>query len=272
MAAAGLACGETAKTPAAPTAATSPTGAALDAPRCAPAPPNPELNLAGWDLASRTTLASAKARGVVVVRYAVQGCAASLSVLPSCTAPDTYTFSPYAATETKTARTASELYAEFPIGAASLSGKLDGARAIREDVVLVGVESLKTTAAIAPADLVGECAGATHVVRAIHVGGFGLTAGPQKDLEGAASAFGAPGPGTSAIERIRQEGDPDACADAQKKGAPSARCGAPLRIALTPLRADPACPPRSHLEGRVCVEDVSTPGADGGRGPARRGP
>jgi hypothetical protein len=260
-----VACGPN-KEPAMPSAGPS-TGEALGGVQCTAVRPQTEPDLMAWDSGSRATLRSVKEQGVVVVRYEAEGCNVQLHVLPNCAAKGSYAFSPYSATETKLARTANELFAELPIGAAKLSGKLKGTRAIRTDYMMAGVESLKIGATFKREELVGDCNAATHVVTKIYVGGFALAAGESRDLEGGASVFVVPGVGVgggakseSAVQRLQNEGSAKACEEAQEKGTPSPQCSVPLRIALMPLGAQPvACPGESTWDGRQCVGQVPAP-------------
>jgi len=219
-----------------------------------------------WDPGSRATLRSVKAQGVVVVHYEAKGCDVQLHVLPNCVAKGTYQFDPYSATETKLARNVNELFAELPIGAAKIEGKLRGTRAVRTDYMMAGVESVKIGTTWKRDELVGVCQDATHVVSKIYVGGFGLAAGEARELEGGANVFVMPlvsaGGGArteSAVEHLQREGLAEACEEAQKKGVQSAQCSVPLRVALMSLGEPTAGtttaqkPKESPLPGTMAV-------------------
>jgi formylglycine-generating enzyme required for sulfatase activity len=254
-----VACGPN-KEPAMPSTGPS-TGEAFGGVQCTAVRPQTEPDLMAWDSGSRATLRSVKEQGVVVVRYEAEGCNVQLHVLPNCVAKGSYAFSPYSAKETKMARTANELFAELPVGAAKLSTKLKGTHAIRTDYMMAGVESLKIGSTFKPEELVGDCGGATHVVSKIYVGGFALAAGETRDLEGGASVFLVPavsaGGGAktgSAVEHLQHEGSAKACEEAQEKGTPSPQCSVPLRIALMSLGAKQvACPSGSTWDGKQCA-------------------
>ncbi len=215
------------------------TGEAFGDVQCGALHPQTEPDLMAWDSGSRATLRSIKDQGVVVVHYEAHGCNVQLHVLPNCVAKGTYAFSPYSATETKLARNANELFAELPVGAAKLSTKLRGTRAIRTDYMMAGVEALKIGSTFKPEELIGECSDATHVVSKIYVGGFALAAGEAQLLAGGASVFVMPavsvGGGAqteSSVEHLQREGIAKACEDAQEKGTESPQCAVPLRIVL----------------------------------------
>lgn len=256
-----LACGDKGKDPAVPTTGPT-TGEAFGGVQCSSVRPQTEPDLMAWDAGSRATLKSIKAQGVVVVRYEAKGCDVSLHVLPNCKAKGKYVFEPYSAKETKLARSANELFAELPVGAAKLSGKLRGTRAIRTDYMMAGVESVEIGTTFKREELVGDCGDATHVVSKIYVGGFGLAAGESKDLEGGASVFAIPGVGAigggakheSAVEHLQHEGVAEACEEAQKKGLASGQCSVPLRVALMSLgEVKMACPEGATWDGTQCV-------------------
>ena len=215
------------------------TGEAFGDIQCSTLHPQTEPDLMAWDSGSRATLRSIKDQGVVVVHYEAHGCNVQLHVLPNCVAKGAYAFSPYSATETKLARNANELFAELPVGAAKLSTKLKGTRAIRTDYMMAGVEALKIGSTFKPDELIGECSDATHVVSKIYVGGFALAAGEAQLLAGGASVFVMPaisvGGGAqteSSVEHLQREGIAKACEDAQEKGTQSPQCAVPLRIVL----------------------------------------
>ncbi len=230
------------------------TGEAFGGVQCSAVRPQTEPDLMAWDPGSRAKLRAVKAQGVVVVHYEARGCDVNLHVLPNCVATGSYAFSPYSADDVKIARNANELFAQLPVGAASLSAKLRGSRVLRTDFMMVGVEKLKIGTTFRRDELVGQCDEATHVVSEIYVGGFALAAGEARDLEGSASVFVMPGiaPGagartSSAVEHLQREGDAEACTDAKRTGTASPQCSAPLRIALMPLSAGgapaPSTPP-----------------------------
>lgn len=266
-----------------PTAGPS-TGEAFGGVQCTAVRPQTEPDLMAWDSGSRATLRAVKEQGVVVVRYEAEGCNVQLHVLPNCVAKGSYAFSPYSATETKMARTANELFAELPVGAAKLAARLKGTHAIRTDYMMAGVESLKIGSTFKREELVGECADATHVVSKIYVGGFALAAGEASVLEGGVSVFVMPamsvGGGArseSALEHLQHEGVATACEEAQRNGTPSPQCSVPLRVALMPLgtRKDTAtalqCPAGAKWDGGKCVASVDTTCGSGLRFETGRG-
>lgn len=207
--------------------------------KCSAVRPQTEPDLMGWDSGARSKLNDLRNQGVVAVRYSVVGCNVELEVLDSCIGKGrSYTFTTYAANESKVMHDAQELFAALPVGAARLGGKLKGGHVLRTDYMLVGSYRLPADLAAFPdSDLSGDCARATHVVRAVHVGGFSLAAGASREMDGGASLFGI-GAGvqsTSSVERLSNEGVAEACVESQRSGQASATCSVPLRIALMPI-------------------------------------
>lgn len=208
--------------------------------RCSAVRPQTEPDLMAWDPASRANLTRLRRQGVVAVRYVANGCDVQLELMSNCIGRGAYAFSPYSASETKTAHNAAELYTKLPIGAAHLSGNLKGTRALRTDYRLVGMASLPPSATLSAQDLSGaDCKRATHVISAIYLGGFAMVAGESRELDAMASAFGvsAGGSTSASAQRIDREGEPQGCDKAIADLAEHPLCAAPLRIGLMPLQA-----------------------------------
>jgi hypothetical protein len=220
--------------------------------------PQTEPDLMGWDSGSRAKLKSLQEQGVVGVRYKAVGCNVELEVLQCVGKGVEYAFSPYSANETKTAKSERDLFAELPIGAAKLGGKVGGGRALRTDYMLAGVLNIPVMKSFPPDKLEGQCDQATHVVSSLYLGGFAMVSGQTEKLEAEASFFGV-GVGASqdrVADRVANEGNADACAAAQKEGKREPLCSVPLRLGLTPVegRAAGSCPLGSDWDGKDCVQ------------------
>ena len=207
--------------------------------KCAALRPQTEPDLIGWDPASRAKLTTLREQGVVVVRYEAQGCDARLEVLSDCIADGKYEYHAQAETQSKVLRSANEVYADLPLGAAKLAGKIKGSRALRADYMLVGTHTLPASQSFGRDALKGAgCATATHVVKTLYIGGFAIASGETRELEASGSVFllgEAGGAVNSSTEKLDRGGVPSACEGAQKDGKPSSQCSIPLRIALSPL-------------------------------------
>ncbi len=208
-----------------------------------------------WPSAERAELEALSRKGVVVVAYA--GC--EMRVLPRCRAPGGYE---YTATTRKrdlvTITDADELYANVPVGAASLEGKLASSGQLNVAMTIVGrYESSR--AFVGVHELHGECEGATHVVAGLTSGSFRFFAGASAEAGGGVGAFGAgAGAKTKATsELLARDGDEASCAKSTSvDAAPPDGCGGILRIEVVPIgRAKvvaPTCPPGTAWDGKKC--------------------
>lgn len=227
-----------------PSSATAPdllghttTGAAFESESCSAFRPPTEPDLMGWDSGSRANLKSMREQGVVAVRYKAEGCNVELEVL-NCTGEGEYEFSAYPSSDTKVSKSARDLYADLPIGAARLGTKVGGGRALRTDYMMTGLYRVSSYDAYPAGLLKGSgCDQATHVVAKMYVGGFGMTSGATESLQGSASVFGigAAASQDRGSERVAVEGNPEACQRAQKDGKADPLCNVPLRVGLIPV-------------------------------------
>src|SRR4029077_3586124 len=122
---------------------------------------------------------------------------------------------------------ADDLYAKLPLGAASLEGELKRTGKLLVKTVVAGQLRLEGAGVgDVPAD--GACAQATHLVTALSVGAFSLTAGGQRQGSvGASVALGeAKVERQLSAEQLRAAGDFDACAQSTSDG-PSGNCASP---------------------------------------------
>ncbi len=248
----------------APSAAVQPAVAAHDPTvsraRCSSVRKPSEPDTFTLDPSTRAKLTRLRAIGAVAVRYEGEGCDAELHVLPSCVAPaQKYAFTAYPATARKIARDDAELAATMPLGAATLSGWVNGTRGVRTDYVLSGQYALPPDAVPRPQDLLGpDCARATHVVAAVYVGAFATVAGDTNILEHRATVLDL-GSTAPELQLLAAEGSPDACKASQADGKPDPRCSVPLRVALVPLESAPpttlaaGCPTGTVRRGERCV-------------------
>lgn len=115
--------------------------------QCSAVRPQTEPDVMAWDPGSRLALKDLSDQGVVAVRYEATGCDVRLELLTNRIGEGSYEYKPYAATQSKLARNAQELFTELPLGAASLAGKLKSGRALRTNYMLVGARSIPAGAA-----------------------------------------------------------------------------------------------------------------------------
>jgi TonB family protein len=212
-----------------------------------------------WPSADRADLEARAKRGLLVVRYT--GC--DIEVLPACMATYGYTYTPVTAkAEGVAMRTVDDLYANVPIGAARLEGKLEQAGELDAEMTIVGLFEASRSAP-ARADLEGDCAGATHVVHALTVGAFVFYAGGSATLGAAASAAGIGAGAKSAARRevLSRDGDPTSCERSGTANEPPPGCGAVLRIELRPVDdAPPGARRDAPAFGESCDEHCTGTG------------
>lgn len=189
-----------------------------------------------WPSSDRGALEGLVERGagLVAVRYA--GC--EMELVRRCEVAGSYR---YTGVEPKRDdqmfRSADELYAKIPLGAAQLEAELERHGALALEMTVVGhYEAAREQ--VTRAELRGECERATHVIAMVTVGAFKLsTAGGAEVSAGAGIAGGAGGGVSSTAERgfERSDGDPGRCGGGGDS-APPERCGALLRLEVEPIR------------------------------------
>ncbi len=209
-----------------------------------------------WPSADRGDLEARVKRGLVAVHY--QGC--EMEVLPRCRAPGAYGYTAFTRKDDRIVmRDADELYANVPLGAARLEGKLQKVGELDVAMTVVGkYEADKAT--VRKDELEGDCAEATHIVSAITAGAFEFFAGAEAEAGGGATVLGAGAGAKSGSQRelLNRDGDKAACDKATPADKePPPQCGAFLRLEVVPLgepkRIDPVCPDATAWDGKQCV-------------------
>lgn len=209
-----------------------------------------------WAAAERASLEARLRRGLVAVR--VDGC--DIAVLRQCDVQGEYAYLGLTRKNDRVKiRSADELYAQLPLGAARLEGKLARSGELDVEIALVGMFE-------APEGrpgrelLSGDCDGATHVISGVQVGAFHFFAGGAGELKVGAGfkEAGVGGGSTAARETLSADGQPASCDAATTADLrPPEGCGALIRIELTAL-AEPRvtqftpCPVGARWDGRTC--------------------
>jgi hypothetical protein len=205
-----------------------------------------------WPASEKANLEALLRTGAVAVEYS--GC--SLRVLAQCRLGGAYRWQRTTpASEVLEIRNEDELYAKLPLGAVSLEGELARKGNLTVKTQVAGHLRLEglLPSGIPPG---GECAHATHVVGAISVGAFSLSAGAGGNV-GAGVSVESLGSAGGKIDRslslLRSAGDPDTCG-AASDGGPAWSCASPVQVFLwgIPGRAAEEGPP-----GTVKVDLVS---------------
>lgn len=187
-----------------------------------------------WPAADRAALEAKATRSLVAVRYA--GC--EMEVLTNCTVAGTYSYLGLnQKREGVRIKSVDELYAQLPVGAVALEGKLERAGQLNVDMVIVGRKEAER-AEFSERDLEGRCSEATHVITGLTVGAFSFYAGASAEI-GAGVKVGNIGAGASSgtdREVLKEDGNADSCAAASQSdtNAPDG-CGALLRVEVVPI-------------------------------------
>jgi len=151
---------------------------------------------------------------------------------------------------------AAELDAAMPIHGARLEARLEQKQKLEVAMTIVGMYESEARSWRA-ADLTGDCDGATHVIAALTVGAFELSASGGVSAGASATVLGA---GVEAHrdgqkEVLHRDGSKDACAKTTAgAAAPPYECGALLRVEVEPIRfpATTACGPGLVLKAGTC--------------------
>ncbi|MFT3771256.1 MAG: hypothetical protein QM820_38060 [Minicystis sp.] len=187
-----------------------------------------------WDATDLASFEAKAARDVVFVRY--EGC--RMAVVYGCSddgLPGRYgTYAPPRFTsgtlEQVSIKDEGELYAQLPLGAASLAGRVQAGQSLQMRYYVTGV-AMATRDSVYRGDLAGNprCAGATHWVWAYNLGAFSLDAAEHAEakagLSGARSEAG--GGAARSAESIKRGGDLESCKTQDQRA-----CRTPIRLAL----------------------------------------
>lgn len=187
-----------------------------------------------WPAADRGALEARANRSLVAVRY--QGC--EMEVLTNCTVEGAYSYLGLnQKREGVRIKSVDELYAQLPVGAVALEGKLERAGQLNVDMVIVGRKEAERSE-FSERDLEGRCDEATHVITGITLGAFSFYAGASAEV-GAGVKVGNIGAGASSgteREVLKEDGNADSCAAASQSDATAPDgCGALLRVEVVPI-------------------------------------
>lgn len=256
------------------------------APGPAPLPPgtkfitgNLEPMIVDWQPEQRGDLEISMRDGLVVVAYDDSG----FRLLKDCHVDGTYDFMGMTRRERVVRlESADDVRANLPLGGVGLAAKLGGEmeRGATLDIAMVMVGKLRTTwRHVTAKDLVGQCAGASHVVRGATVGAFAVGKGSKTQTRAAAEIFGFGASGGARQSDSMQFVD-GVVADCQNANPDSPKapkqCGALIRVELLPISSSDdvkaavasartpeladVCPkPLVMVEGKCTQPKASTP-------------
>ena len=238
---------------------TKPDWAPSDATKCRVKASQTKPLVVEWRGEERAMLETQARKGLIAVRYS--GC--EMEVLQRCTARSTQY--EYAANNpqktTERIGDADELWAQVPMGAARLEGKLQEYKELNVNMTMVGRwEAAKGE--VRKSELEGaDCARATHVITGMTVGAFTFFAGAGSDDSAGAGVAGVGAGARSEKKRlnITQAGEPEKCEAASAKDKePRDGCGAVIRVEVSELGAsESVCPAGTEKQGNQCVAVVN---------------
>ena len=209
---------------------------------CDAAPAYSEPLVVDWSSNARLDLEIAMKDGLVPVRYTCD----EFRIVKGCRAQGDYIFAGVSRKEDVIEiENAAELAVNFRVNIASLKASLQRGSAIHLAMVMIGKRS-STTSSITPEMLEGDCAAATHVVRASSLGAFSMARGAAGKAQAAAELFGVGGASAgseSSKHALSQDGQLASCADASPSSSnPPEQCQSPIRVELVPITADVSRP------------------------------
>lgn len=225
--------------------------------RCGVARGHAEPLVVEWPSSVRAKLEALTKKSLVAVHW--EGC--ELEVLAHCKVPGTYAWTPITRKEDRVSmRDQDELWANVPIGAGGLEGKLARSGALHVRMTIVGRWEADRDV-VRVDELAGDCERATHVVTAMAAGAFDFWAGAEAMVAGGASiaSVGAGAKTASSAELLNRDGDATACEKSSNADKlPPDGCGALLRIELSKVgAAKPAeehtCTGKTEWDGKQCA-------------------
>ncbi len=222
-----------------------------DAISCDAPPAYGEPLVVDWSSGARLDLELAMKEGLVPVRYTCD----EFRIVKGCKAQGDYIFAGVSRKEDVVEiENAAELAVNFRVNVASLQGSVGRGSAIHLAMVLVGKRS-STANTITPQMLEGDCAAATHVVRASTLGAFAMASGAAGHAQAAAELFGVGGGSASTGSRkqsLSQDGELESCATASPTASdPPEQCQSPIRVELVPIAAAAASAPAQTKDTRL---------------------
>lgn len=199
-----------------------------------------------WTPEQRGDLEVAMKEGLALLAY---DCT-SAKLVAACTLGGTYAYIGTTKRDKKIEMsTSDEVAANLPVSGLSwltdLGGKFGRETALFAQMSMIGKRS--SAKKLAKRDeLQGDCAGATHFVRAATVGAFAVASGSRAELGASATILGrgANADSKSATKIESQDGDLASCASSSPDAKqPPAQCGAIVRIELEPIGAPAVAKP-----------------------------
>jgi hypothetical protein len=188
-----------------------------------------------WPSSDRVALESTMKDGLAAVRAV--GC--EVEVLSHCRVPGRYGYRGTSKeSDAVSISNEDDLYANLPLGAASLSGKLRSSGSLSVTMAVVGRYIVEEGNPGAGSLQGQDCERATHYISAVSVGAFTLAAGGAQEAGGGVDlkVVGGGARTASKREELKSGGNVASCEAASRKDTePPEGCGALLRIELIPM-------------------------------------
>jgi hypothetical protein len=208
-----------------------------------------------WSGAEKANLqALLSAGGAIAVTFS--GC--EMRIVPGCKLTGQYYWQRTTVTSDRIEiRNEAELNAKLPLGALSLGAELKKSGELAVETTVAGQARLT---GIEPAMVATDpmCAQATHIVNAISMGAFTLTAGGSEGTTTnvSVSGFGGNGKLSQSAKIVRGAGQASACSGSTDTG-PAQDCASPVQVFLAkiPGRGDPEGPPGTARVDFMSMDD-----------------
>ena len=217
-----------------------------------------------WDATDQSSFQSYTASDVVVVKY--EGC--EMKVLDGCREDNAKgahgVYNPVQWTsggvETIDIHDEGELYAKLPLGAATLSGKVESGEKLHMEYYVSGTRTA-TRDSVYRAELEKNprCAGATHFVYAYNLGAFALAtqSNLKGEVHGSYFGFGAGGSKASETKADKKGGELSACKSNEAREIEG--CKVPVRLTLREISAGDN-PDKAALKGPQSDKSLNATG------------
>ena len=187
-----------------------------------------------WTASDKADFEALMAQGRAVA-VAFSGC--QLSVVPQCQLGGGYVWERTTpGIDSVEIHNQVDLYTKLPLGAASLSAELARSGGLKVETTVSGQRRLQGFD-LSQFPNSEDCSQATHIVNAVSVGAFVMTADGQEQASVSASAAGigeVGAQGSRSAQVLRSAGDAQACASSTAD-APSGDCASPIQVFLTPI-------------------------------------
>lgn len=196
-----------------------------------------------WNAAEKANMESQLGGGAIAVAFS--GC--DLRLLPNCRLPGQYGWQRTTLTSDRVeVKSDAELYTKLPLGAVSLDAELKKHGELAVTTTVAGQARLTGfQATMVPQD--PSCAEATHLIDAVSVGTFVLSAGGNRSASGNLEAKvggQVKGSMSQSATVLRSAGNAEACVNATDE-SPAMNCASPVQVFLAPIpgKAEPEGPP-----------------------------